>query len=62
MTIKENQISFGPTAGTLMACTNADLSAALRGAISDRTVQYQLSNTLVFLSGNHEVMVLKRYD
>lgn len=62
MTVKENQISFGPTAGTLMACTNADLSAALRGAISDMTVQYQLSNTLVFLSGNHEVMVLKRYD
>lgn len=62
MTNKGYQLSFGPTAGTLMACTNADLSAVLMGIISDKTVNYQLANTLSFYAGDKKVMVLKRFD
>ncbi|MGI9532119.1 copper resistance protein NlpE N-terminal domain-containing protein [Lutimonas sp.] len=62
MTNKGYQVSFGPTAGTLMACTNADLSAVLMGAISDKTVNYQLSNHLSFFAGDKKVMVLKRFN
>jgi len=62
ITTKTDQISFGPTGGTLMACENMDLSSKLMGLISEKTMTYQVTNELSFNAGNKKVMVLRRND
>ncbi len=57
-----DQISFGPTAGTLMACTNMELSSTLMGLISEKTMTFNLANDLTLNSDNEKIMVLRRYD
>ena len=62
ITNKMNQLSFGPTGGTLMACENMNLSAKLMGLISEKTMTYQVTNELTLNTGNKKVMVLRRDD
>ena len=62
ITNKMNQLSFGPTGGTLMACENMDLSSKLMGLISEKTMTYQITNELTFNTGNKKVMILRRDD
>jgi len=59
---KIDQISFGPTAGTLMACPNMELSNKIVGAISEKPLQINLENDLIFYEGSEKLMVLRRKD
>jgi len=62
ITNKTDQITFGPTGGTLMACENMDLSSKLMGLLSEKTLSYKVTNELSFNAGDKKVMVLRRND
>lgn len=59
---KTDQISFGPTAGTLMACPNMELSNKILGSISGRSLNYTLENDLILYEGDKKIMILRRKD
>jgi len=59
---KINQISFGPTAGTLMACPNMELSSKILGSISGRSLNYTIENDLILYEGDKKIMILRRKD
>ena len=59
---KTDQISFGPTAGTLMACPNMELSNKILGSVSGRSLNYTLANDLILYDGDKKIMILKRKD
>lgn len=59
---KTDQISFGPTAGTLMACPNMELSSKILGSFSGRSLNYTLKNDLILYEGNKKIMILRRKD
>ena len=59
---KTDQISFGPTAGTLMACPNMELSSKVLGSFSGRSLNFTLLNDLIFYDGDEKIMILRRKD
>ena len=59
---KTDQISFGPTAGTLMACPNMELSNKILGSVSGRSLNYTHANDLILYDGDKKIMILRRKD
>lgn len=59
---KTDQITFGPTAGTLMACPNMELSNKITGSLSGKSMMCKLANDLILYDGNEKIMVLNRKD
>jgi len=56
-------IVFGNIAGTMMACTNMDLSSQITKTIGGNKLRYTIRNDmLIFNEKEKEVMVLKRVD
>lgn len=59
---RENEITFGMLASTMMACPNMDISSVITSTFVNKKLSYTLNNQLVFLEGEKEVMSLKRAD
>ena len=59
---RDNEISFGMLAGTLMACPNMDVSSLITGAFSDKKLKYSFKKDLFFYEGDKQVMRLQRAD
>ncbi len=59
---KEDKIIFGPTAGTLMACPNAEISGKIMKSFSEKELTYALKDVLIFYKGDQQVMVLKQEE
>lgn len=59
---KIDKLSFGPTAGTLMACPNMEISNKIVNSFSSKSFSYLLEEYLILFDQGKEVMVLKSID
>ena len=59
---KTDRITFGPTAGTLMACPNMELSHKIMSSISGKSLVCKLADNLILYEENEKTMVLRRKD
>lgn len=62
VTVKKDKIIFGPTAGTLMACPNMEISDKITTAFNEKELTYTLTDVLTLFEGGQQVLVLKRVD
>lgn len=59
---KVNKMIIGPTAGTLMACPNMDISNKITGAIGSQSLTYKIDGSLTLYQEDKKTMVLKRKE
>ena len=62
VSFKEDKIIFGPTAGTLMACPNMEVSGKIMNSINEKSLNYSMADQLILYEGNKKAMVLKRIE
>ena len=62
VSVKKDKIIYGPTAGTLMACPNMEISRKIMASFSEKQLTYILNDVLTLYEGDQQVMVLKRAE
>ncbi len=62
VTFEADKMVFGPTAGTLMACPQADVSGEITKSFSEKELVYVLKEALILFDGTKPVLVLERED
>jgi len=62
VTVKKDKIIYGPTAGTLMACPNMEISGKIMTSFNEKELTYTLTDVLTLYEGGQQVLVLKRIE
>lgn len=62
VSVKKNKIIYGPTAGTLMACPNMEISRKIMASFNEKELTYVLNDVLTLYEGDQQVMLLKRAE
>ena len=60
--VDKNKMTFGPMAGTLMACPNMEISDKITNAFSEKELTYALNDSLILYDGDQPVLVLNRLE
>jgi len=58
--VEKDKMTFGPLAGTLMACPNMDISDKITTAFSEKELTFTLNDSLILYDGGQQVLVLNR--
>ena len=59
---RDQEITFGMMAGTLMACPHMDLSSVITATFVNKKLKYEFKKDLVLMDGEKEVLVLRRLE
>jgi heat shock protein HslJ len=60
VSVKKDKIIYGPTAGTLMACPNMEVSEKIMASFNEKELTFVLNDVLTLYEGAQKVMMLKR--
>jgi heat shock protein HslJ len=62
VSFKNDKIVFGPTAGTLMACSHMEISGKILNSFNEKELTFALKGLLFLFDGNQQAMVLNRAE
>ncbi len=62
VSVKKDKIIYGPTAGTLMACPDMEISGKIMASFNEKELTYVLNDVLTLYEGDQQVMLLKRAE
>jgi len=60
--VEKDKMTFGPMAGTLMACPNMETSEKITNAFSEKELTFALNDALILYDGDQQVLVLTRLE